>query len=98
MAKSPAHSVDDVLAWLKRRGTKKQLAEHERYGIAAPQAFGVRVGDLKKYATTIGVDHDRADALFDSGWYEAKLLAAFTGDPTRLTVRQMNRWAAGFDN
>ena len=93
-----ATSATEALAWLERRGTKKQLAEHRRYGIVVQRAFGVSVGALKKYARTLGVGHERAKALFDSGWYEARLLAAFTGDPDELTVREMNRWADAFDN
>ena len=33
-------------------------------------------------------------ALWESGWYEARLLAALVGDPARVTPRQMNAWAA----
>jgi 3-methyladenine DNA glycosylase AlkD len=98
MAQPKRQTADEALAWLRRRGTKKQLAEHERYGIVAPQALGVSVGELKKYAKVLGVHHDRAIELFDSGWYEARLLAAFTADASRLTVREMNRWTDTFDN
>jgi 3-methyladenine DNA glycosylase AlkD len=37
-------------------------------------------------------------ALWESGWYEARLLAALVGDPERVTRRQMNAWAASFEN
>ena len=49
-------------------------------------------------AQRIGKDHALALALWDSGWYEARLLAALVGEPERLTRRQMNAWAAGFEN
>jgi 3-methyladenine DNA glycosylase AlkD len=37
-------------------------------------------------------------ALWESGWYEARLLAALVGDPQRVTRRQMDAWAASFEN
>jgi 3-methyladenine DNA glycosylase AlkD len=70
----------------------------KRYGIIAPRAFGVSVGDAKKYAKQIGINHALALGLWDSGWYEARLLAAFVGDPSQLTLAQMNQWADEFDN
>ena len=36
--------------------------------------------------------------MWESGWYEARLLAALVGDPQRVTRRQMNAWAASFEN
>lgn len=91
-------SVDEALRWLETTGSKKNIEALERYGIVAPRAFGVTVGDTKKYAKRVGLDHALACELWQSGWYEARLLAAFVDDPKLVTVRQMNRWAAEFDN
>jgi 3-methyladenine DNA glycosylase AlkD len=91
-------SAKDALQWLERRGTKKNVAELKRYGITATRPFGVTVGDIKGYARQVGTDHALAQALWASGRYEARLLAAFVDDPARVTVRQMDAWAAGFDN
>ena len=46
----------------------------------------------------LGKDQALSLALWDSGWYEARLLAALVGDPEQVTRRQMNAWAAGFEN
>ena len=88
----------EALAWLKRTGTKRNVAGLARYGIVAPRAFGVSVGPLRTFAKRIGTDHALAAALWKSGWYEARLLATMVADPQRLTVRQMNAWTADFDN
>jgi len=69
-----------------------------RYGIPAARAFGVPMGTLLTLAKRLGKDHALATALWESGCYEARLLAALVDDPRRVTRRQMNRWAAGFDN
>jgi 3-methyladenine DNA glycosylase AlkD len=88
----------EALTWLKRNGTKRTVESLPRYGIVAPRAFGVTVGALRGFAKQIGTDHGLAAALWKSGWYEARLLATMVADPKRLTVRQMNAWAADFDN
>ena len=69
-----------------------------RYGIVARHAFGVPVGTLQSLKRRLGRDHALATALWDSGWYEARLLAALIGDPQKVTRRQMNAWAASFEN
>ncbi|HYN06345.1 MAG TPA: hypothetical protein VES67_03045 [Vicinamibacterales bacterium] len=42
-------------------------------------------------ARKIGRDHELAAALWDTGWYEARLLTAFVDDPERVTAAQMDR-------
>ena len=69
-----------------------------RYGLPSHRAFGVPVGILQKKARETGRDHDLAMALWDTGWYEARLLAAYLGEPSRLTPQQMDRWCRDFDN
>lgn len=91
-------SATEALAWLEGRGTKKNVEGLKRYGITARRAFGVTVGDTKKYAKQVGMDHALAQALWASGWYEARLLAAFVDDPQQVTLQQMNGWADDFDN
>jgi 3-methyladenine DNA glycosylase AlkD len=88
----------EVLAWLERKGTKRQRDSLARYGIAAPRTFGVAVGALLKLAKGIGKDHALAAALWKSGYYEARLLAGMVDDPQRVTRAQMNAWARDFDN
>jgi 3-methyladenine DNA glycosylase AlkD len=69
-----------------------------RYGIVAPKVFGVSVGDLRKHGKTLGHSHELALELWKTGWYEARMLAAFVGEPDRLTPAQMDRWCRDFDN
>jgi len=90
--------ANEVLTWLKRRGTRRTVEGMARYGIEAERAFGVPMGTLLSLRKRLGKDHGLATALWDSGWYEARLLAALVGDPQRVTRRQMNTWAAGFEN
>ena len=45
-----------------------------------------------------GESHELAAALWETGWYEARMLAAFVDDPARVTAAQMDRWCRDFDN
>jgi 3-methyladenine DNA glycosylase AlkD len=53
---------------------------------------------LQGLAKRLGRDHALALALWDTGWYEARMLTAFVDDPAQVTPAQMNRWAGDFDN
>lgn len=97
-SKRSAPSAEEALAWLERHGRQKSLEDLKRYGITVSKAFGVTVGETKKYARQFEKDHELAEQLWASGWYEARLLAAFVDAPEQVGVRQMNRWAADFDN
>lgn len=89
---------DEVLAWLERKGTRRNIEGMARYGVEAPRAFGVTMGTLLSLAKRLGKNHELSIALWESGWYEARMLAALIGEPARVTRRQMNAWAADFDN
>jgi 3-methyladenine DNA glycosylase AlkD len=90
--------VASTLEWLERRGTKANRDGMARYGLVAAKVFGVSVGNVQALAKQIGRDHDLALALWDTEWYEARLLTAFVDDPARVTSSQMDRWARDFEN
>ena len=92
------NDVDTIVASLKRLGTKRTRDGMARYAIPSDKAFGVTVGSLRTYAKRLGRNHDLALALWDTGWYEARMLASFVDEPTLVTPEQMDRWAADFDS
>ena len=96
--RDPKAMTKEVLAWLERRATKKNRDGMARYAIVAPKVFGVSVGDLRKKGKELGRSHELAMALWASGWYEARMLVPFVGEPERVTSAQMDRWARDFDN
>lgn len=70
-----------------------------RYGITtADRVIGVPMGAIQKIGKELGRDHDLAAALWRSGIYEARLLAAYVDDPGSVTPEQMDAWARDFDN
>jgi hypothetical protein len=46
--------VGEALAWLERRGTKRNREGMARYAIVAPKAFGVSVATLRQLAKRLG--------------------------------------------
>jgi 3-methyladenine DNA glycosylase AlkD len=90
--------VESVVATLKGLATKHTLDGMARYAIPSDKAFGVAVGDIRKLAKRLGRNHELAGALWDTGWYEARMLACFLDDPEQVTADQMDRWCHDFDS
>ncbi|MBI1209976.1 MAG: DNA alkylation repair protein [Alphaproteobacteria bacterium] len=101
-ATKPASSVKSevarILAWLKKRGTKKNRDGMARFGIVTPKAFGVSMATMKTLVKSIDRSHELALALWATGWHEARLLAALIDEPERVTPAQMDAWAKSFNN
>ena len=94
-----AARVRAALVALRRRGSPRVKREMQtRYGITVRKAFGVPVGAIQQLGRTLGTDHELALGLWRTGWYEARMLAAFVDDPARVTAAQMDRWSRDFDN
>ena len=98
MPSDTADQVAGVLVTLRRLATKHTRDSLPRFGIVADGALGVSVADLRKVAKQLGRDHDLALALWDTGVYDARMLAPFVGEPARMTPAQMDRWCRDFDN
>jgi 3-methyladenine DNA glycosylase AlkD len=90
--------VRQILATFERRGTKRNREGMARYAITAPKAFGVSVAAIRDLGKRSGRSHELAEALWRTGWYEARMLAPFVDEPARVTPAQMDRWARDFDN
>lgn len=90
------YTLHDILAWLEAHASAENRAGMARFGIDTGKAYGVGNGVLRPFAKTLGRDHDRAMALWDSGWREARLLALFTEEAARLSPDQARAMAADF--
>jgi 3-methyladenine DNA glycosylase AlkD len=96
--RAPAARAQDAVLALRRLASKKHLAGMPRFAIPTERAFGVPMGAIQGLAKRLGPDHALAEALWATGWYEARLLASFVGEPERVTSAQMDRWCRDFDN
>jgi 3-methyladenine DNA glycosylase AlkD len=91
--------VEAVLGSLEKLSNKRIRDElMPRYGIHAKKAFGIGMASIHELARKIGRNHELALALWKTGWYEARLLASFVDEPSRVTPAQMDRWCRDFDN
>lgn len=90
--------LDEAMQQLRRRATKATLDGMARYAIPCDHAIGVAMKDIQAVAKAIGHDHELALALWATGVYEGRTLAAYVDDPARVTAAQMDRWCRDFDN
>ena len=94
----PSWSADDIVAHLRSIGVEENLTGMARFGINTATALGIGNSDLRPLARKVRKNHDRALLLWKSGIREARLMAAFTGEPKKLDIGQCRRWAADFDS
>jgi len=90
--------VQAALTWLEQKSTQRDRENLARFGITASKAFGVSMANIQVLAKRLGRNHELAAALWDTGWYEARMLTSFVDEPARVTAAQMDRWCRDFDN
>ena len=92
-----APNIDSILAELNGLAAPGNVAGMARFGIAGKRLLGISAGQLRALAKRIGRNHAVAEDLWASGIFEARILAAFVAEPARVTRRQANSWAKGFE-
>jgi 3-methyladenine DNA glycosylase AlkD len=95
---SPSWTAAEIVAHLRTLGTEENRAGMARFGINTASALGVGNSELRPLARKVKRNHGRALELWASGIREARLLAAFTGEPQKMTRDQCHTWAADFDS
>ena len=88
----------EVISKLKKLSSKATRDGMARYGLPSENALGVPVGKMQKLAKEIGKNHELALVLWQTGIYEARMLASFLDEPDKVTAQQMDRWCRDFDN
>jgi 3-methyladenine DNA glycosylase AlkD len=90
--------VNDALSLLRQKTTRHDLANLAKFRIAATKPLGVSMANIQVVAKRVGRGHGLALALWDTGVYEARVLASLVDEPEKVTVAQMDRWCRDFDN
>ena len=85
-------SVGEVLERLKSMARPDQLEGMAKYGMVVERRLGVSVPSLRRMAKELGQNHKLALELWKTGIVEARLVAAMTDDPEKLTEGQMEDW------
>lgn len=91
-------SVGEVLERLKSMARPDQLEGMAKYGMVVERRLGVSIPNLRRMAKELGQDHKLALELWKTGIAEARLVAAMTGDPEKLTEGQMEDWVKGINS
>jgi 3-methyladenine DNA glycosylase AlkD len=101
MATTPqqaAISTAEVLELLEAKARPEQLAGMARFGIAGEGRLGVSIPELRRLARDCGRRQALADALWQTGIPDARILAGMVGEPARLGSRQMDAWVKEFNS
>ena len=98
MSLSPSSSPAEIIAHLEALRSETNIAGMARFGIVTETALGISNVDLRRIARQIRPDHARAMALWDSGIREARLLASYTEELSRITADQARTYAATFNS
>ncbi len=85
-------TLAEAMAALEQAGSEQTRKTYRRHGAREP-LFGVSFATLKTLLKKIGVDHELALALWDSGNYDARNLAMKIVDPALMTPAELDRWA-----
>ncbi|KGF68094.1 DNA alkylation repair protein [Hoeflea sp. BAL378] len=95
---SPASDTAAIVAHLETLRSEANIAGMGRYGIVTDRALGISNPQMQAIAKTVGNNHARAFALWDTGIREARLLAIYTFEPKRLTAEEAWRLAGDFNS
>lgn len=82
----------EVMATLEKEGSEQTRKTYLRHGAPEPM-FGVSFATLKTLYKRIGVDHDLALALWETGNFDARNLAVKVVDPARMSPADLDLWA-----
>ena len=86
-----------ILTELEGLTNPVNVAGMARFGITGQRLLGISVGQLRLLAKRIGRNQAVAEALWASGIFEARILAAFVAEPAAVTRRQASAWAKDFE-
>lgn len=88
---------DEVMQALKAAGTEQARKTYARHGIKGPM-FGASWAEYGKLAKKIKRDHGLALALWQTGNFDARVVATMVADPRQLDAKTLDAWAAAVDS
>jgi 3-methyladenine DNA glycosylase AlkD len=91
-------TCNEILDRLRSLADPKGAEGAARYGINAPNVWGVSAPKLRALAKEVGRNHDLAEELWQTGVHDARILATLVDDPAQVTVEQMERWVLDFNS
>ncbi len=86
-------SFQEVMTALEKAGSAQTKKTYLRHGAVEPM-FGVSFATLKVLYKKIKIDQELAEALWDTGNFDALNLAVKIADPAGISSKELDRWAA----
>lgn len=96
MPAADTHRLAAALALLQQNAHPEALEGLARFGITGDKRLGLSMPEIRRIARTLGHDQTLAQALWDTGIPEARIVAGLVAEPAQLSSRQMDAWAKGF--
>jgi 3-methyladenine DNA glycosylase AlkD len=90
--------IQTILKDLRANAHPENLVGMARFGINTNNALGISMPWLRNYARPYRKDHALAQALWDAGVHESRIMASLVDDPAQVTEKQMDRWVHDFDS
>jgi 3-methyladenine DNA glycosylase AlkD len=90
-------NFNSIIPELRSMANPENVAGMARFGIVGRQVLGITMVQLRALARKIGRDSVAAEKLWRTGFFEARLLAVFVAEPSKVTQRQANSWAKDFE-
>jgi 3-methyladenine DNA glycosylase AlkD len=91
-------NYDEVMKKLRSMQNKRNAEGMARFGINLENNLGISVTSIRKFARSIGKDHELALRLWESKIRDARMLAACLDDPKLVTKEQMESWVKDFNS
>jgi 3-methyladenine DNA glycosylase AlkD len=90
-------TLAEVLAQLEQMGTETNRRIYRNHGASEP-LYGVSTPNLKTLLKAIKKDHALAQQLWETGNYDAQILAAMIADPSQMTSESIDAWARSLNS
>ena len=91
-------TVPEIIKELRKNYNSRNVEGMKRYGINVEKAFGLNAPFMRAFAKEIGTNHELALELWESGYHEARHIAAMIADSNRVTKSFMNKWVRDFNS
>jgi 3-methyladenine DNA glycosylase AlkD len=97
-ASGTAWTKTAVLQELRGLADPRVKTKMAYFGVDVEKAHGISAPVLHQFAKGIGKSQELAEQLWQTGFHEARILAALIGEPHKITGAQMERWVRDFDS
>ena len=89
---------DSIIASLNAMANPINKLGMSRFGINTATALGISIPEIRKLAKSYRNNHELALELWASNIHEARLLACFIDNPSKVTEQQMENWVRDFNS